>query len=133
MSITEEELDKAINFFKQKDIPILENQARKINKKQPNFTAMIYAMEMHGFTREVVEDILETIFVVYYIQTELRKIDTTTISIGQIVKNQQSFAEFITYYNTENKFDDKMDLSKVNFIKDQIILNYAASTLQNLF
>ena len=133
MNITEEELDKSINFFKQNNISILENQARKINKKQPNFTAMIYAMEMHGFSRVIVEDILETIFVVYYIQTELRNIEINTISIGQIAKNQQSFSEFISYFNTEKKYGEKIDLSKVTFLKDQIVLNYAVKTLQRLF
>ncbi len=131
--LTEKELKESIEFFQQKDINILENQARKINQKQPNFTAMIYAFEMLGYTRDMTEEILESIFVIYYAYTELLKIELNTISAGQISKNQNAFIQFINFYNKEHGHEDKLDFSKFNFIKNQVVLNYAMQKLLLVF
>jgi hypothetical protein len=85
--LTEKELSESIKFFQQKDIDILENQARKINDKQPNFTAMIYTFEMLGYTRDMTEEFLESIFVIYYAYTELLKFEINTIGEDQIAYN----------------------------------------------
>ena len=59
---------------------------------------------MHGLDRVKVEDILESIFIVYYAQTELRKKTISQISAGQIKKNVKWFEEFIKYYNEEKEY-----------------------------
>ena len=101
MQITIDELREAKRFFSQDNITILENQAKEINVAQPNFTATILAMEMHGLSRDKVEDLLESIFVIYYVQTVLRRKKLNTISIGQIAKNIKWFGSFITFYNKD--------------------------------
>jgi hypothetical protein len=131
--LTDKELKESIEFFQQKDINILENQARKINDKQPNFTAMIYTFEMLGYTRDMTEEFLESIFVIYYAYTELLKFEINTIGEDQIAYNINSFIEFINLYNKENKHEDKLDFSKLNFIKNQVVLNYAVQKLLLVF
>ena len=131
--LTEKELNEALDFFENNEISILEKQAIKFNKKQPTFTGLIYAFEMHGYTRDKTEEILESIFVIYYAYTEILKIEINTISIGQIKKNQQSFSEFIELYNKEYQYEDKIDLVKFSFIKNKAVLNYAVQKLLSIF
>ncbi len=131
--LTEELIHKSIMFFHNNELTVLENQSRKINKKQPSFTAMIYAFEMHGYTRNITEEILESIFVIYYAYTELLKIDIDTISTGQIAKNQKLFMDFIDLYNKERKHEDKLDFKKIDFIKSNVVLNYALQKLLSVF
>lgn len=133
MQVTEDEIKIAANFFKQTDISVLEKQAGKINTEQPFFTATILAMEMHGLERIMTEDLLESIFVVYFVYTELRKIKLNTISIGQIAKNIKWFESFIQFYNKEKECGDCADLRNAKFLKDDTVLTYAAETLRDLF
>jgi hypothetical protein len=131
-NISESELKAAKNFFSDSDVEALTAQSLKINKSQPNFTAVVLALEMHGLNRIKVEDLLESIFVVYYAQTELRKRRINQISTGQIKKNAQGFEEFIKYYNVEKEIGSD-DLSEIKFIRDNIVLNFALTTLRDLF
>ena len=131
-NISSDELNTAQEFFASNNIATLTAQSIKINKSQPNFTAVVLALEMHGLDRIKVEDLLESIFVVYYAQTELRKKSIRQISVGQIKKNIQWFEEFISYYNEEDSAGSS-DLSQIKFIRDEVVLNYAAKTLRDLF
>jgi hypothetical protein len=133
MQVTEDEIKIARNFFKQTDISVLEKQAGKINTEQPGFTAAIFAMEMHGLERIMTEDLLESIFVVYYVYTELRKIKLNTIGLDQIAKNIKWFESFIQFYNKEKASGDCADLKNAKFLKDDTVLTYAAETLRDLF
>lgn len=131
-NISAEELKSAQDFFCSNDIDMLTAQSFKINKAQPNFTAVVLALEVHGLDRLKVEDILESIFVVYFAQTELRKKLIATISHGQIRKNIERFGQFINYYNNE-KENGGQDLSEIKFLRDNIVLEFAINTLQRLF
>ena len=125
------ELRSAQDFFKNNDINVLTAQSFKINRKQPNFTGIVLALELFGLDRPTVEDLLESIFVVYFAQTELKKKSIATITIGQIKKNIEWFGQFISYYNGEK--NDGQDLLELNFLRDVIVLEYALETLQMLF
>lgn len=130
--ITTNQLETTKRFFRDSSIETLTTVSRKINREQPNFTAVVLALEKHGLNRIVVEDLLETIFIIYYIQTDLNKKSIPTISSGQVTKNVTWFGQFIEYYNQE-KNDIAPDLSQINFLRDEIVLNFAAETLRNLF
>lgn len=131
-NISEAELSTAKDFFSRNEVGVLTAQAIKINKSQPNFTAVVLALEMHGLDRIRVEDLLESIFIVYYAQTELRKKTIRQISVGQIKNNIKWFEEFIKYYNEEKEFGTG-DLSEIKFLRDNIVLDFALKTLRDLF
>jgi hypothetical protein len=130
--VLQEEIDEAISFFRNNREDVLADQARKFNEEQPNFTGTVLAMEMHGLARDKVEDLLESLFVVYYVFTVLRKLRIGRIGIGQLKKNIESFAQFLKYYHMEKSLDGSVDRSKVTFIKDRVILVYAATTLSKI-
>jgi hypothetical protein len=131
-SITKDQLEISKQIFRDSSIDKLTAISTKINKEQPNFTGVLLALEMHGLDRITVEDLLESIFVVYYAQTHLNKKNIPTISIGQVIKNVNWFGQFIDFFNHE-KNDGSSELDQIKFLRDEIVLNYAAHTLQNLF
>jgi hypothetical protein len=131
-NITKDQLETGKRFFQESSIEVLTAISTKINREQPNFTAVLLALEMHGLNRNIVEDLLESIFIVYYIQTDLNKKSIPTISYGQVVKNVNWFGQFIDYYN-EEKSDISADLSQIKFLRDEIVLNFAADTLRTSF
>jgi hypothetical protein len=131
-NISEEELSAAKGFFEHSSIAALTAQSAKINKSQPNFTALVLALEMHGLNRMRVEDLLESIFIVYYVHTELREKTINQISAGQIKKNIKHFEGFVKYYNAEKGFGTG-DLSQIKFLRDDVVSNYAVSTLRAMF
>jgi hypothetical protein len=133
MRLTDDEIRTAEQFFRRSDVAVLENQSRQINTAQPNFAATVLAMEMHGLTRDKEEDILESIFVIYYVHTVLRKKKLNSIGIGQIAKNIKWFESFLNFYNREKSSGEEIDLAKIKFLKDDTILRYAAGTLLRMF
>jgi len=130
--ITADQIETSKRFFRDSDIATLTAVSRKFNKEQPNFTAVVLALEKHGINRIIVEDLLESIFIIYYVQTYLNKKSIPTISSGQLAKNVTWFGQFIEYYNQE-KIDIAPHLSQLNFLRDEIVLNFAVETLHNLF
>lgn len=130
--ISVEELKSAIDFFSDNEIDVLTNQSYKINKEQPNFTSIVLGLEMCGLDPLKVEDLLESIFVIYFAQTELRDKTIATISIEQFRKNIEWFGQFNSYFNDE-KQDGKQDLSEIKYLRDDVVLEYAVKTLQRLF
>ena len=131
-NITRDQLETAKRFFRESSIDKLTTISTTINKEQPNFTSVLLAMEMHGLDRIKVEDLLESVFIIYYAQTLLNKKHIPTISSGQVVKNVNWFGQFIDYYNNE-KSDSSADRSQIKFLRDEIVLNFAVDTLRNLF
>jgi len=130
--ITVEQLEFAKRFFRDSHIDTLTATSSKINREQPNFTAVALAWQKHGLNIISVEDLLETIFIVYYIQTTLNKKSIPTITFGQIVKNVNEFIQFNEYYNLERD-NVAMDLSQIKFIRDELVLTFAAETLSSSF
>jgi len=130
--ITKEQLETAKRFFRDSDVDTLTTVSKKINKEQPNFTAVLLALEKHGLNRIIVEDLLESIFIIYYIQTVLNNKSMPTISTGQIAKNVAWFSQFINYYNQEND-NASTDLAQLQFLRDDLVLHFAAETLRNSF
>ena len=104
----------------------------KGNPELAKETKVVLALEMHGLDRIKVEDLLESIFIIYYAQTELRKKIIRQISVGQIKNNIKWFEEFIKYYNEEKEFRTG-DLSEIKFLRDNIVLDFALKTLRDLF
>lgn len=131
-NISEKELKTARDFFSGKDIKVLTAQCVKINQSQPNFSAVVLALEIHGLDQSAVEDILESIFVIYYAQTELRQKTIKQISFGQIRENIKLFEEFLKYYNDEKQIGSD-DLLSIKFIRDNVVLEFALNTLRHLF
>jgi len=131
-NISENELKIAKDFFSCNDIELLTAQAIKINQSQPNFSAVVLALEMHGLQRSKVEEILESIFVVYYAQTVLKQRIINQITFQQIKENVRWFEEFIRYYNEEKQIGSD-DLLLIKFIRDNVVLDFALNTLRNLF
>lgn len=131
-NITKEQLETAKQIFRDSSIEKLTSISTTINKEQPNFTGVLLALEMHGLDRIMVEDLLESIFIIYYAQTQLNQKSIPTISSGQVVKNVNWFGQFIDYYNNE-KSDRSSDLSQIKFLRDEIVLNFAVDTLKTLF
>jgi len=131
-NISENELKIAQDFFSNNDIELLTAQSIKINQSQPNFSAVVLALEMHGLQRSKVEEILESIFVVYYAQTVLKQRIINQITFQQIKENVRWFEEFIRYYNEEKQIGSD-DLLLIKFIRDNVVLDFALNTLRNLF
>lgn len=130
--ITSEQLETAKQFFRKGSIDALTTVSRKINKEQPNFTAVVLALEQHGLIRIIVKDLLESIFTIYYIQTELNKKSISTISSEQVIQNVTWFNQFIGYYNQEIE-NASTDLTQIQFLRDEVVLKYSAETLLHLF
>jgi len=131
-NISAKELKTAIDFFSKNDIEVLTAQSIKINKSQPGFSAVVLALERHGLQRSAVEEILESIFVVYYAQTVLKQRIINQITFRQIKENVKWFEEFIKYYNEEKQIGSD-DLLSIKFIRDNVVLDFALNTLSNLF
>jgi len=131
-NISEIELETAIDFFSNNDIEVLTAQSININQSQPNFSAVVLAFEMNGLQRSKVEEILESIFVVYYAQTEIKQRIINQITFGQIKENIRWFEEFIRYYIEEKQIGSD-DLLSIKFIRDNVVLDFALNTLRNLF
>jgi len=130
--ITQDELDNARSFFSDSSIELLTSQSIKINTSQPNFSTVVLALERDGLDRPTVEDLLESIFVIYFAQTTLRGQKINQISFGQILKNVKWFESFIKYYNKEKEFGSD-NLSEIKFVRDEVVLKFALNTLKNLF
>jgi hypothetical protein len=130
--ISQAELEKARAFFSGDDIAVLRDQSIEINTSQPNFTATVLALEMYGVDRPIVEDLLESIFIVYYAQTELRQRTIKEITVEQIKENIEWFDDFIVYFEGEQKAGIE-DLSQIEFIRDRVVLEFALKTLTSLF
>lgn len=130
--ISSEQLEHAKQFFQDSSVDVLTNVAIKINTEQPEFTGVILALEMHGLDRTIIEDLLESIFVVYYIHTKFNKKIIPLISPEQVINNINQFGQFINYYNQEKR-DSPVDLSKIQFLRDEVVLNFAVVTLHHLF
>lgn len=131
--VTQDEIDTAVRFFHGNDISVLEQQAREFNTAQPSFTALIFAWEKDGIPRGITEDILESIFVVYYVYTKLKGFHINEISIGQFEKNLRSFEGFLRLYNKEKAAPGGLDVSKLHFLKDKAVSAYGARTLADAF
>ncbi len=131
-NITKEKLEESKQFFLNNTIDVLTNISIEINTEQPNFTGVLLALEMHGLDIIEVEELLETIFVIYYAQTRLHKRSIAEITIEEVFKNVSWFEQFIGYYNDE-KNDKSSDLSEIKFLRDDIVLDYAFETLETLF
>jgi hypothetical protein len=131
-NITKDKLEESKQFFLNNTIDVLTNISIEINTEQPNFTGVLLALEMHGLDIIEVEDLLETIFVIYYAQTRLHKRSIPEITIEEVFKNVSWFEQFIGYYNDE-KNDKSSDLSEIRFLRDDIVLDYAFETLESLF
>lgn len=131
-NITKEQLETAKRIFRDSSIEKLTSISTTINKEQPNFTGILLALQIHGLDRIIVEDLLESIFIIYYAQTRLNQNSIPTISSGQVVKNVNWFGQFIEYYNHE-KLDRSSDLSQIKFLRDEIVLKFAVATLETLF
>ncbi len=131
--VTQREIDTAVKFFSGKDIPILERQAREFNTAQPSFTALVFAWEKDGIPRFITEDILKSIFVVYYVYAKLRGLHIEEISAGRIAKTLESFTAFLQLYTKEKADADGMDVCKMQFINDTTVLKYGAESLAGAF
>ncbi len=90
------------------------------------------ALERDGLDRPTVEDLLDSIFVIYFVQTTLRGQKINQISSGQILKNVKLFESFIKYYNKEKEFGSD-NLSEIKFVRAEVVLKFALNTLKNLF
>lgn len=130
--ITKDQLQISKQIFREGSIDELTRISRRINIEQPNFTRVLLTLETFGLDRIKVEDLLESIFVVYYIQTFLNDKRIHTISSGQIKKCFDSFGQFIKYFNQE-KEDGSTELEQIKFLRDDLVLNFAIETLQTTF
>jgi len=130
--ISKNELLKAKDFFSNSEIDLLTDISIRINSEQPNFSAAVLAFELNGIDRVKTEDILESIFTIYYIHIVLKKVMINTISSGQIKKNIKWFGDFLIYYNKENEYGT-VNILEMKFLRDDIVLNYALDTLLLIF
>jgi hypothetical protein len=85
-----------------------------------------------GLHIDKVEDLLESIFVIYYVQTKIRKTKIKPISIDQINKNMKWFEDCLKYYYKEIEYGNA-DIEKMLFLKDRTLMLYAVDKLQNIF
>lgn len=130
--ITGEQLEKAEMFFEESSVDVLTDISIRINTEQPNFTAVLLQLEMFGLIQPDVEDLLESVFVVYYAQTVLNRKSIPAISLEEIMENVDRFAQFITNFNQE-KAAHSPDLNQNEFLRDEIVLHYALEKLNYLF
>jgi len=130
--ITQDDLHKARAFFDYSSIELLTSQSIKINKSQPNFAAVVLALERVGLDRPTIEDLLESIFVIYFAQTSIRGRRIKQISSAEIFKNIKWFESFLEYYNKEKDLGAE-NLAEIKFVRDEVVLEYAVNTLKNLF
>ena len=71
--ITDLEIRIAEKFFNENDESVLRNHAKIVNTRQPMFSAVFGAMEMHGIDGYKVDELFQSVFVIHYIHAMIRK------------------------------------------------------------
>jgi len=129
--LTQEELDVAFDFFSQSSIPVLTEVCTSSNIQQPLFSAIIFAWGKFGVPMDRMEELLESIFVIYYAHTEIRKQKLPQISVEVVSKNLLEFQSFIRYYNKETTLGQ--EAIAMTFLEDKIALRHAIESLGDAF
>ncbi len=130
MDVAFEELEKAKIIFQTKGPEILGRICFRINKEQPNISSAMLALEANGQTRIQTENLMESLFVIYYLFRNIRENKIKYISEHQIKSNCEKFASLLKMHESEKRFSD---YTPPLFLKDKLIMQYCTKTLSNNF
>jgi hypothetical protein len=131
-TISKSQLEAARAVFRDGSTEELTRIAIAINTEQPNFTAVMLALELCGLDRTQVEDMLESIFVVYYAQTRLNKRRLRAVSEAHVFKNSRKFAAFIADYE-KKKAQFPIEDFDIKYLRDETVILFAMEILQRVF
>lgn len=131
-SIRKDHLETSIQLFQTGSAVELSKIAFKFNQEQPNFAQVLLSFELNGLDRAIIDDLLESVFVIYYAHAQLNKRNIPPVLMDDLFRNVKGFKEFIQYYNQERN-ELTAYLSQIIFLRDDLVLNYAIETLHQVF
>ena len=131
-TITKDELDRSLQFFREKSIEEVTEVAHAIDLQQPVFTRLILSFEHGGLDVHIMEDLMESILTVYYVHSHIRKQVIPEITLEQVMGNLTKYAQALQQF-MEAKGHGSNDLSPYAFLDDKVVLQYATTLLVNSF
>ena len=128
-TITFEELSLSQQFFRENSIEKLTEVAYAINTEQPVFTRVIFSFEHAGIDVALMEDLMESILIVYYVHTHIRKKRIPEITLEDVMKNMSGYAQFLKHFSASGQQAPE-NLSEHKFLEDEFVLAYATQLLK---
>jgi hypothetical protein len=131
-TITKDELDRSLQFFRENSIEVLTDVAHTINIQQPVFTRLILSFEHGGLDVDIMEDLMESILTVYYVHSHLRKQVIPEITLEEVMGNLGGYAKSLQKFRESGR-DTQDDLTAHAYLEDRVVLNYACQLLVKSF
>ena len=129
--LSQSEIDRAIDYFSQNSIETLTATCTSFNINQPTFSGIVLAWGKFGVPMDRLEDLLESIFVIYYAHTEIRRRKFPQISLEVFSKNLLKFQSFIKLYEKETR--PNQEAIAMTFLEDKIALRHALDSMADAF
>lgn len=131
-AITQQELDKSLQFFRDSTLEVLAEVAYVINIQQPVFTQVIFSFEHAGLDVGIMEDLMESILVVYYVHSHIRKRVIPELTLEDIMGNLGGYAKSLQQFK-ESGHGAQDDVTGHAYLEDVVVLNYARRLLVQSF
>jgi hypothetical protein len=128
-TITKEELDRSLQFFRENSIEVLTEVAHTINIQQPIFTKVVLSLEHGGLDVGIMEDLMESILTVYYVHSHIRKQVIPEITLEDVMSNLTGYGIFIQQFKESYKNGKKVN----SYLADTVVLEFASRLLVNSF
>ncbi len=133
MFITKKELQKAIDYFENTSTRKLKRKIDSINNRQPVLDQFIVVIGKSNLLWDMIEDIIISIYIIYYAHTEVKKRRFGKIDEGALLENTIAFDKFLLFFLKESKHNDSIDFARANFIRDRVALTYCFTMLSDIF
>lgn len=131
--ISHGDLIKAKSFFEKNQISTLEMMARQFNKEQPFFTAAAFAWETMNMPDHAVDELLQSIFEVYYVVRILQSHNINTITEKEIQAGIMLFGEFNAFYKASGALKSNDNLIKKAFFKNEAVFELSINVMMRSF
>jgi len=129
--ISDDEIAKAKRFFKLNPEHVLEKTARQFNTEQPIFTGAAELWQMDGVPIEMVEDMLESLFWIYYVIRHIKKNVPKRITEEDVKDGISAYAAFIAYYNSSTDPKEKQKLLDFGYFKNNSVFRCVSEVISN--
>jgi|ERR1035437_3917756 hypothetical protein len=129
--ISDDEIAKAKSFFKLNPEKILEATARQFNTEQPLFTGAAALWETEGVPIKTVEDMLESLFWIYYVIRYIKKTPQRKITDEAVKNSIDAYAEFIAYFNSSTDAKERQKLLDFGYFKNNSVFRCASEVISS--
>lgn len=128
----QEELNLSLQFFSNNAIDVLTEVAQAINLQQPVFTKVVFSFEHSGIEDGILEDMMESILIVYYVHSYMRKQVIPEITLEDVMGNLGGYAKSLQKFRESGR-DTQDDFTAHAYLEDRVVLNYASRLLAKSF